>query len=156
MNRLKHNQGFTIVELLIVIVVIAILAAISIVAYNGIQQRSRNTAALNLASQVAKKAEVYFTINNAYPTQASHFSGEAALEGMKVTIRTGAPVTPPILTTFNSVQTAFDQYNAYNRVVYTGGATGYDIRYLQDGAVVSMTKGTAPSGTATFVSNENL
>ena len=33
------KRGFTIVELLIVIVVIAILAAISIVAYNGIQAR---------------------------------------------------------------------------------------------------------------------
>ena len=39
----KHKQqsGFTIVELLIVIVVIAILAAISIVAYNGIQDRAK-------------------------------------------------------------------------------------------------------------------
>ena len=33
----KSKSGFTIVELLIVIVVIGILAAITIVAYNGIQ-----------------------------------------------------------------------------------------------------------------------
>lgn len=37
------RSGFTIVELLIVIVVIAILATISTVAYNGVQQRARNT-----------------------------------------------------------------------------------------------------------------
>ena len=37
----KTVSGFTIVELLIVIVVIAILAAISVVAYNGIQDRAR-------------------------------------------------------------------------------------------------------------------
>lgn len=39
----KSKSGFTIVELLIVIVVIAILAAISIVAYSGVQQRARDS-----------------------------------------------------------------------------------------------------------------
>ena len=38
-----RNKGFTIVELLIVIVVIGILAAITIVAYNGIQTRAQDT-----------------------------------------------------------------------------------------------------------------
>ncbi len=37
------NKGFTIVELLIVVVVIAILAAITIVAYNGIQSQARSS-----------------------------------------------------------------------------------------------------------------
>ncbi len=40
----KSSSGFTIVELLIVIVVIAILAAISVVAYTGIQTRARASA----------------------------------------------------------------------------------------------------------------
>lgn len=40
----KSTSGFTIVELLIVIVVIAILAAISVVAYTGIQTRARASA----------------------------------------------------------------------------------------------------------------
>lgn len=39
-NKQKQT-GFTIVELLIVIVVIAILAAITVVAFNGIQERSK-------------------------------------------------------------------------------------------------------------------
>jgi prepilin-type N-terminal cleavage/methylation domain-containing protein len=43
----KTKSGFTIVELLIVIVVIAILAAISVVAYNGLQDRARATRANN-------------------------------------------------------------------------------------------------------------
>lgn len=41
---MQHRRGFTIVELLIVIVVIAILAAITIVAYNGVQARSQAAA----------------------------------------------------------------------------------------------------------------
>ena len=40
-TTLTQKQGFTIVELLIVIVVIGILAAITVVAFNGVQQRSR-------------------------------------------------------------------------------------------------------------------
>lgn len=55
-----HNKnGFTIVELLIVIVVIAILAAISIIAYTGIQDRARSTAALSAAKQVADQIALY-------------------------------------------------------------------------------------------------
>ena len=65
----KYKQaGFTIVELLIVIVVIGILAAISIVAYNGIQNRARVAAQVSVLSQAAKNAAIGFTLNGSYPT----------------------------------------------------------------------------------------
>ena len=66
-NKLLKKSGFTIVELLIVIVVIAILAAISIVAYNGIQQRARETRIFSDLSGAAKKFELYNVDNGVYP-----------------------------------------------------------------------------------------
>lgn len=59
------RRGFTIVELLIVIVVIAILAAITIVAYNGIQQRSRVTALWSGITQVNKSFRLFLSSTDA-------------------------------------------------------------------------------------------
>ena len=66
-NKLNRQQGFTIVELLIVIVVIAILAAISIVAYNGIQQRGRDAQRVSDLKTVYKAILNYQTINGSLP-----------------------------------------------------------------------------------------
>ena len=64
------KAGFTIVELLIVIVVIAILAAISIVAYNGIQVRANNTARLNEAKTWQRLFESHKASTGSYPSMA--------------------------------------------------------------------------------------
>jgi len=58
-SKLQPQNGFTIVELLIVVVVIAILAAITIVSYNGITGRANSSAAKATAVSVQKKAELY-------------------------------------------------------------------------------------------------
>lgn len=65
-HPMRRRSGFTIVELLIVIVVIGILAAISIAAYNGIQERARvNSAKSDMA--MLQKAIMMARINRATP-----------------------------------------------------------------------------------------
>ncbi len=65
------QTGFTIVELLIVVVVIAILAAITIVAFNGIQQQSRDSARTSAVSQIRKALEAYRVQCGKYPDRIS-------------------------------------------------------------------------------------
>ncbi len=57
MQWAKKQHGFTIVELLIVIVVIAILAAVTIVAYNGIRERAITATLQSELTQAVKKIE---------------------------------------------------------------------------------------------------
>jgi len=76
----KNKQAFTIVELLIVIVVIAILAAITIVAYTGIQDRAKQSALQSAASQASKKV-VAFAVDNIdlYPQNEAAFQAATSL-----------------------------------------------------------------------------
>ena len=53
------HKGFTVVELLIVIVVVAILVAISIVTFSGVQQNARNTARIVELKQWERLIELY-------------------------------------------------------------------------------------------------
>ena len=64
----KKYSGFTIVELLIVIVVIGILAALVIVTYNGIQQKARDTERKTDIKALQGHFEAYWADQAKYPT----------------------------------------------------------------------------------------
>lgn len=77
LTKNKHQSGFTIVELLIVIVVIGILGAITIVAYNGIQTRSRTTAVTADLRSIEKAMLMYRAQHGRLPLSADWYSGTA-------------------------------------------------------------------------------
>lgn len=95
-NKMKKERGFTIVELLIVIVVIAILAAITIVAYNGIQNRAKASAAQSLANNIAKKAQAFSTLGTGYPATVAAFEAASGNEAeLDAASKTALTVTAP-------------------------------------------------------------
>ena len=99
-NKKIDSRGFTIVELLIVIVVIAILAAITIVAYNGIQNRAKTSSAQSAANVVLKKAEAANAAGTVgYPAAVADFSAqqESTLAGSGVTLAATASGTSTLI-----------------------------------------------------------
>lgn len=70
---MRKDTGFTIVELLIVIVVIAILAVITIVAYNGIQARAENTKTIHGVSSYVKALHSYAATYGNYPVEPTNY-----------------------------------------------------------------------------------
>lgn len=77
----KTISGFTIVELLIVIVVIGILAAITIVAYNGVQSRAKAAGVQSDLTTAKKKLMLWQVDNGHYPTTTA----ELTAAGMQFT-----------------------------------------------------------------------
>lgn len=67
MRTVTKQPGFTIVELLIVIVVIGILAAITIVAYSGVQTRARTAEKVSDVAAVMKQLEMFYVDKGYYP-----------------------------------------------------------------------------------------
>lgn len=67
----SKQSGFTIVELLIVIVVIGILATLVLVTFSGVQQKARDTKRQTDLKALASQLEVYYANNGSYPDLTS-------------------------------------------------------------------------------------
>jgi len=114
------QKGFTIVELLIVIVVIGILAAITIVAFNGVQQRASTAAIQSDLTQNAKAI-----MSAAATSSTGQHSTLAAMPG-------GAANVKIDLTKYKVVSYCGDANNFVLAVQTTGG----DEYYTKTGSAV--------------------
>jgi prepilin-type N-terminal cleavage/methylation domain-containing protein len=128
----RKQEGFTIVELLIVVVVIAILAAITIVSYNGITANAQFSKEKSDLASINKAILLYYVDNGAYPNSTS-----ACTNGWcgwdQVTGNSFVPnVSPKYLTTLPQLPT---EYAPNNTFLYRSiDGTAYQLmRYLDTG-----------------------
>ena len=144
----RRTEGFTIVELLIVIVVIGILAAITIVAFSGVQQRANNTKRVNTVQQYVKLISAYVATYDAYPATASSCAtaNNACTNNSGVTQTTN---NATLLTELRKVGTVPEdmgpavggrfgmQYNYNPSATYNGETYPIRLEYLLEGAAKS-------------------
>ena len=144
----NKNTGFTIVELLIVVVIIAILAAITIVAYNGIQNRAKSSAAQSLANAVAKKAEAYNATESSYPANVAGFGTGAGSTGNPAEAKLDNASQVVDFAASASLSTLTDEKRVGYRSCTGPGAQIYYFN-AQSNSRIAVGVGGAPSGTVT-------
>jgi len=153
-KKMKDEKGFTIVELLIVIVVIAILAAIVIVAYSGIQKRAQASTAKSNAEGVQKVAEAYSADDSAGNGTYATLAQLTGWTGGTTRIPSGVTVNSAQLTSALAGDGKTIQYLPKGTSPnFTGACIGYwdnnlnNYGYLYAGNATAGTNGTTPACT---------
>ncbi|OYQ79447.1 hypothetical protein B9T19_06650 [Ignatzschineria sp. F8392] len=71
-DRMMAEGGFTLMELLIVLALIATISMIAIPVYSNYLQRAKITEGLTLAKGIQLEAELYYALNGDWPKENAH------------------------------------------------------------------------------------
>lgn len=149
-QQLKSQPGFTIVELLIVIVVIGILAAITIVAYNGIQDRARTVALQSDLSQVDQQLKLFQAEAGTYPATVSTNCTATPDSATNKCLKVSSGNT---ISSYSSPSSG-DSYNL--TITNASGNLSYVLTDSQTWATKNLNVGTMIAGTATPSNNGTI
>lgn len=123
----RHITGFTLIESVVVIAVIAILATIGVVMYNGAQKRADDARAFVTAQQATTALEAYFVKNKDYPPNLAGVNYAGPTE-VALVLYTNAPTTrvypPGVLSPEQNAQLLLNSCN--NQMPTEEGGTVYN------------------------------
>lgn len=117
----RHRAGFTVLELIVVVVIIAILSAVSLIVYNGAQRSAMDAQVKQTVSDARKSLQVYYSFNNNYPPNIANTDYAPPLT-VAVVLYTDAPQMPVYsnLTTAQNAQLFLNACNGFMPIVDNG------------------------------------
>lgn len=77
MNRSSYRSGFTLVEIMIVVVIIGLLAAMAIPAFQRVRQNSRKSSVENLVRQISGGTDQYMLENGVTAVSYTQLTGNS-------------------------------------------------------------------------------
>ena len=89
-NKSKKMEGFTLVELLVVITIIAILSSIAVYGLSAVRSKAQDTTKLSNIREVEIGLEAYKSVNGKYPS-ASDYSTSGGTTSFAPTFIKKAP-----------------------------------------------------------------
>lgn len=101
---MRRQQGFSLIELMIVVLIVAILAAVAIPSYRRYVVRSHRVDAQRALTELAARQERFLYSNNAYSDSLSAIGGTSSMAGSYYAVSIDPANTSS--TTFRVVATA--------------------------------------------------
>ena len=97
-NKLKNKRGFTLIELIVVLAVLAIILAIAVPRFIGIQKQARIDSDYSTGALIAKAAELYEAREEAEPNNAKELIEKKYISDVQFQSKTLEDVEPDDVT----------------------------------------------------------
>ena len=157
------QKGFTLIELMIVVAIIGILAAIAIPAYQNYTIRAQVTEGLSLADGWKTSISEYYAQNGTFPTCASTTGGSGCIASA-ATSSTGKYVSSVTIPSTGGIQITYSSTSPYQANASLGGKVLDLIPYVSGnndivwvcGSATAPTSASLPSGVTTSAADTTV